>query len=320
MTSEANRHSAVLRFANGSAREQTTLLPGQSVSLQYGTPTVGYDPATVSIAEAPARLPKRVPPAPFVAAPRQDPAPTSTIAPAPDLRIERVIGYLPLNWNNSGAYSDSIPRPSELKRAGYTHILIAFGIFSTDPHCADTASCVLLSARDGAGAKISSGDGTERRPLEEYVAELKSQGIRVLLSIGGASSHFGTVDFEASFRQVQNGTLDFRRTVNAFVDSLTHLTDRYGFDGVDIDIEVRLSAPRSTDLRAAGSVQTCERRFTRASGLSPDSGSVCALTAVLRTLLQRDPELLLSLAPQTLNIAANHQIGGSVMNLSLIHI
>ena len=92
MTSEADRHSAVLRFANASAREQTTLLPGQSVSLQYGTPTVGYDPATVSIAEAPARLPKLAPPVPVVAAPRQDPAPTSTTAPAPDLRIERVIG------------------------------------------------------------------------------------------------------------------------------------------------------------------------------------------------------------------------------------
>lgn len=230
--------------------------------------------------------------------------------------IGRMIGYLPLNWNNSGNNSDSIPSPEELANAGYTDIIVAFGIFSTDPDCAENQNCILLSAAGNKDIQIASGDGTVQQSLKTYIAKLHQQNINVLLSLGGATASFGTASFEQSFNQIQNGSRTFADTINAYVNSLESLIQHYGFDGFDFDVEHGFFTPPGKDLIAAGSVETCEKYFSRSLGLNPQTGSVCAATAIIKQLTRIYPQLMISLTPQTLNIAANNRVGRDALNYS----
>ncbi len=65
-------------------------------------------------------------------------------------------------------------------------------------------------------------DVVSQTTLQAQIQNLKAQGKRVLLSIGGA-----------------NAFIDLTTTANrnAFITSLTSLVMLYGFDGIDIDIE-----------------------------------------------------------------------------------
>ena len=89
-------------------------------------------------------------------------------------------------------------------------------------------------------------------------------------------------------------------------------------DGIDIDIEAGLLAPRTSDLVEAGDPARCERTFQPRAGLTQASGSVCALSSILESLLAKRPELTLSLAPQTLNVAPNRQIEEDVLNYTAL--
>jgi chitinase len=322
LSSQAGTHSASLAFDERSAQKLTELMPGKSVSLNYGTPALGYTKDSVGF--YPRHLDVEVETASHDTAKAkadvqgQDSTGIQSEYSLQEPPVSRVIGYLPINWNNSGTYADSIPPPRELGHARYTHIVMAFGVFSIDPNCTETFSCILLTPEGNKNVHVTSGDGTQRQTLTSYITELQDQNIKVLLSLGGASTSFGTVDFAQSFDRIQNGRRGFSTTVKAYVDSLGDLIGHYGFDGVDVDIEQGLQAPSGKDLFGAGSPQVCERRFTLASGLASESGSVCAVAAVIRSLAAAYPNLIISLAPQTLNIAANNHIGGDVLNYSAL--
>jgi chitinase len=316
-TSHTNTHTVQLAFTDRSTRSQSWLASGESVSLNYGAPELGYRADSVvlsflSLAIAQAASAG----AGDTGQSNQAHVLNSGLRTSPQMQIPkgRVIGYLPLNWNNSGRYDSSIPPAEELAAVGYTHILISFGVFSTNPGCIVNRSCIQLSPRPGEPAQIRSGDGSESQLLKSYITQLHHHGIQVLLSLGGAATAFGTVDFEESFARIQNGRRSFDETITAYVNSVVRLIQTYGFDGIDVDIEHGFTPASGKDLAKAASVDVCKNSFTLVSGLSREGGSVCAMVAIIRGILQQHAELLITLAPQTLNIAANNRVAGQTLN------
>jgi chitinase len=163
----------------------------------------------------------------------------------------RIIGYLP-GWKTP-------PSAASLANAGYTNILVAFGVFSTS----------------NPGQIVSAFDTVSK----EYITSLKNAGIKVSLSLGGASS------------SIPNTTTDFHQVLSArdpaafqqtFVQSVESLVAQYGFDGVDIDIEHGLG----------------DGTFTN------PTGDIGALKNIINQLHANNPNLIISLAPQVANIAA----------------
>ena len=301
---------------------RSTLKPQKTIALNYGVPRIAY--ASESVAVYYNRSDRKTPFAskdPTSYLPRKPSVMSSARTaeqPVGRPKIQRMIGYLPLNWNNSGSHLNSIASPHELSDANYTHILIAFGVFSIDANCAIEKECIVMSPDKYGDIQISSGDGAQKIDLKTYVMQLQQQGIKVLLSLGGASSSFGTVDFERSFNIIQKSQGSFTSTARAYTDSISYLIERFNFDGIDIDIEAGLSAPASTDLITAGSVEACKKLFSATTGLTAQTGSVCAMTEVVNQLVDRHPKVIITLAPQTLNIAANRLIHGQTLNYSAL--
>ena len=320
-SSQTDAHRLELVFESG-AYVRSILKPQQTISLNYGVPFLAYGSESVAVYynRNDAKMPSS-PTAPSSYSPHKPSAISAAKMaeqPVGAQKIQRMIGYLPLNWNNSGSHMGSITPARELSSANYTHILISFGVFSIDANCAIKKDCILLSPHKRDDIQITSGDRSQKIDLKTYVMQLQQQGIKVLLSLGGASSSFGTVDFERSFNIVQNGQRSFTNTARAYSDSIAHLIQHFNFDGIDIDIEAGLSAPASTDLITAGSVQTCQRLFSATTGLTAQTGSVCAMTEIVNQLVDRYPKMILTLAPQTLNIAANRLIQGQTLNYSAL--
>ena len=123
----------------------------------------------------------------------------------------RIIAYLP-GWKTPPAVAD-------LVKAGYTHVIVAFGVFST------TTPGEIISAFDTVTAS--------------YVKSLQSAGINVLLSIGGASSSIP--DTSTDFHQVLSEATSVNAFTQTFVHSIERLVSEYGFDGFDFDIESGLN-------------------------------------------------------------------------------
>jgi chitinase len=119
----------------------------------------------------------------------------------------RMITYIP-GWKPT-------PSATELANAGYTHALIAFGVFSTT-----------------APGKITPAFETVTK---SYIDSLHAVGIKAVLSLGGALTSLPdtSVDFHQVLSLSGNPTA-FQQT---FVQSIKDLTTQYGFDGIDIDIE-----------------------------------------------------------------------------------
>lgn len=124
----------------------------------------------------------------------------------------RVIAYLP-GWKTP-------PPAAELAKAGYTHMMVAFGVFST------TQPGQIVSTFDTI--------------TPSYIASLHAVGIKAVLSLGGALT------------SIPNTTVDFHQVIAAasspaafqqtFVTSAETWMKQYGFDGIDIDIETGLGA------------------------------------------------------------------------------
>ncbi|HAT8591185.1 TPA: hypothetical protein F7Z63_04245 [Legionella pneumophila] len=124
----------------------------------------------------------------------------------------RIIGYIP-GWKTP-------PTAQELASAGYTHVMIAFGVFSTN------TPGVIVPAFETI--------------TKEYIQSLHQAGIKVILSLGGALTSIPntTVDFHQVL--VASSSPDvFKQT---FINSLKGLISQYGFDGFDIDIEHGINA------------------------------------------------------------------------------
>lgn len=318
LTSSGASHSVTLTFP--AYNSPISMHPKvDKLSLHYGAPAANFvaDSLKVSPLLAPTRDPSHeieTAVTSRLAEKAIDAIPPTSVTPATSGAQKRIIGYLPLNWNNSGHFLEELHQPPDLARSGYTHILISFGVFSTSPACSIIRRCILLTPEMNQIANISSGDGSEVESLPDYIRELQQQGIKVLLSIGGASASFGTANFTEAFNIVQDSSLTYQQTISSFVASLQEIIDLYGFDGFDIDIEHGLIPGKGKNLREASSVRRCEAEFSMIEGLSPDSGSVCAMVSIIKQIAEQRPQTLITMAPQTLNISANDRIEGQVLN------
>lgn len=165
----------------------------------------------------------------------------------------KMISYIP-GWKQP-------PSASELKNAGYTHVLIAFGVFST------TLPGTIVPAFDTI--------------TKSYIDSLHAANIKVLLSLGGASSSLPntSVDFHHVLQMASSPT-QFQTT---FIQSLTNLINQFGFDGFDIDIE--------HGLNGEGPFQN-------------PTGDIPVLANIINVMHTAHPNLLISLTPQTANIGA----------------
>lgn len=179
----------------------------------------------------------------------------------------RVVGYL-LGWNTP-------PSASSISAAGYTHVLIGFGVFST------TNPGEIVQAMSG----ITDPAG--------YIQSLQKLGIKVLLSIGGASSNLPntTVDFD----QVVAAAPDHTTFETTFKASLDNLVTNYGFDGFDFDIEHGL-IPSGT--------------------FANPTGDIAVLSSIINSYHTSNPNLLLTLVPQIANISATSAFNDTFGNYS----
>ncbi|WP_419418678.1 glycosyl hydrolase family 18 protein [Legionella sp. D16C41] len=124
----------------------------------------------------------------------------------------RIIAYLP-GWKTP-------PSATAIANAGYTHVLIAFGVFST------TTPGQITPAFDTV--------------TKAYIQSLQSAGIKVLLSLGGALTNLPNTSVD--FHQVLSSASSPTAFEQTFVSSLENLMTQYGFDGFDFDIESGLNA------------------------------------------------------------------------------
>lgn len=172
----------------------------------------------------------------------------------------RLIGYMPGYFPPSSAQA--------LFTAGYTHILVAFGVFST------SAPGTIVSAFSTVSPTL--------------IQQMKALGIKVLLSLGGASSDIPntTVNFHQALTAAASPAV-FKAT---FIASLESLIAQYGFDGFDFDIEDGLEPG------VGGTI-------------SNPGGDIAVLADIINQMHTLHPSVLLTLAPQTVNISASSSLG-----------
>jgi chitinase len=118
--------------------------------------------------------------------------------------------------------------------------------------------------------------GLDLVQMKDDIAWLKSQGKKVLISLGGGGEYF---------------TLVQTASIPNFVNSVTQIVSGYGFDGIDIDIESPslVLDPADTDFR------------------HPKTPSVVNLISGLRQLRQHfGPDFMLTLVPEGTQIPAGY--------------
>lgn len=184
----------------------------------------------------------------------------------------KIIGYMP-GWVDSKV----LPEAKALHEAGYTHIMVAFGLFSTKEP----------------GQIVS--DFPSITP--GYIDSLHQEGIKVLLSLGGASS--GIPDTSVNFHDVlkRAETPDIFQA--KFVSSLKQLIAENHFDGFDIDIEHGL-AP------GAGGTY------------SDPKGDIAVLAKIINQMHADNPNLLITMAPESPNIGATNTLDGTWGNYAAL--
>lgn len=139
----------------------------------------------------------------------------TTVESDTEIAPGRIIGYLP-GWKTP-------PAATSIKNAGYTHILIAFGVFST------TTPGEIVPVFDTVS--------------KEYIKSLQDAGVVVLLSLGGATSSIP--DTTVNFHQVVSSASSVDEFKSTFINSVNNLINEYGFQGIDIDIESGLNGEGS---------------------------------------------------------------------------
>lgn len=177
----------------------------------------------------------------------------------------RIIGYLP-GWLTP-------PTAASLAAAGYTHILVAFGVFST------TQPGQIVSAF----STVS----------QAYIASLHAAGIKVLLSLGGASTSIASTSVD--FHSVLSSATSPAAFQQAFVTSAQSFITQYGFDGFDFDIE---------------------QGFNGTGTFTNPTGDIQVLAAIINQLHASNPSLLLTLVPQAANVSATSGFDNTFGNYS----
>lgn len=161
-------------------------------------------------------------PQPFIAAPNA--TETISYAAAGTTAQGRIIGYLP-GWKKP-------PSANELSSAGYTHILVAFGVFSTSNPGQITPAFATVTASD--------------------IKSLQNAGIKVILSLGGALTSIPNTT--VSFHDALVAAASPEVFTQTFIESMETLMTQYGFDGFDIDIEHGLGDTVGTFTNPKGDV------------------------------------------------------------------
>lgn len=185
---------------------------------------------------------------------------TITYKANPPAGASRIIGFLP-GWKTP-------PSAAVIANAGYTHIMVAFGVFST------SNPGVITPAFDTVTAA--------------YVQSLHNSGLKVLLSLGGASSSIPNTT--VNFHQVLAAASSPSAFQQTFINSLDSLITQYGFDGFDIDIEFGLNGGGT---------------FTN------PTGDIAVMANILNTMHANHPGLLITLTPQIANISATSGFDGT---------
>jgi chitinase len=127
--------------------------------------------------------------------------------------------------------------------------------------------------------------------IQADVAQLKSEGKKVLLSIGGA-----------------NGTIELNTATDKqnFINSVAGIVNQYGLNGIDIDFEGSSVALNAGDLDFR----------------TPTTPKIVNLIAALRALSDRfGPGFILSMAPETFYVQVGFQSYGGAAGayLPVIH-
>ena len=118
--------------------------------------------------------------------------------------------------------------------------------------------------------------GLDTEQFKADIAYLKSQGKKVMISLGGGGQHF---------------TLADSKRVPNFVSSVTSIVGEYGFDGIDIDFE-------SPSL----SIDPGDKDFKR-----PTTPSIVNLISALRQVRDRfGPRFMISLVPEGTQIPSGY--------------
>ncbi len=118
--------------------------------------------------------------------------------------------------------------------------------------------------------------GLDTQQFKEDIAYLKSQGKKVMISLGGGGQHF---------------TLADPKRIENFVSSVAAIVGEYGFDGIDIDFESPALSidPGDTDFR------------------HPTTPSIVNLISALRQLRDHfGPGFLISLVPEGTQIPSGY--------------
>jgi chitinase len=185
------------------------------------------------------------------------PKPTAAAAPmSGPAHGHRLIGY----WAGYGAAGSTFPLREIAPQ--WDVIIVAF---STPD---ETAAEGTMRFRTPAGLDAEQFKGD--------IAYLKSQGRKVMISLGGGGQHF---------------TLADPKRVGNFVSSVTRIVAEYGFDGIDIDFESpSLSIdPGDTDFR------------------HPTTPSIVNLISALRQLRDHfGPRFMVSLVPEGTQIPSGY--------------
>ena len=188
------------------------------------------------------------------------PAPPAAVAAAPSTGTKnghKLIGY----WTGSGP-EGTILRLRDVSPQ-WDVIIVAF---------AD----VNHQAAEGT-LKLHVRPGLDLAQMKDDIAWLKSQGKKVLISLGGGGDYFTLVE---------------TASIPNFVNSVTQIVSEYGFDGIDIDFESPslVLDPGDTDFR------------------HPKTPSVVNLIAGLRQLRQHigRQDFMLTLVPEGTQIPAGY--------------
>ena len=184
----------------------------------------------------------------------------------------KIIGYLP-GW--------IVPPPAtELFLAGYTHIIVAFGVFDLKIPGNIVSSFSELSVA--------------------YIKSLKAAGLKVLLSVGGASSSIPntTVDF----MQVLKLAASQQTFQDTFIASFQNFVNVYGFDGIDFDLEHGFGNPAEL--------------INKGTTFENPVGDIRVVANIITKLHANNPSLLISLVPQAANIVPSQAFNQTWANYS----